>query len=157
MCEALQRNTYSWYHPSEYCARSIVRDMKSFARVSTSELMLLTRLGSEGESDPLVSRRQYSHALSHKLLGLLLNNLMIFFPIWKNRERFCYPLDLRDGHPEILNTKFEGDFVSSLTYSHWQARNPIRKCCGAKSCVLVLSTTTLRTALFCAIVTSFNS
>ena len=122
MCEALQRNTYSWYHPSEECGRVIAQDMKSFAQVSTSELMLLTRLNPAEGAEPLASRKHYSHTLSHKSLGLLLNNLMIFFPIWKGRERFCYPLPLRNGHPEILNTKFEGDFISSLTYSHWLAQ-----------------------------------
>ena len=122
MCEALQRNTYSWYHPSADSAQFIVQDMQSFARISTSELMLLTRLNGEGESDLLVSHKHYSHTLSHKLFGLLLNNLMIFLPIWKEREKFCYPLPLKEGHPEILNTKFEGNFVSSLTYSHWLAQ-----------------------------------
>ena len=122
MCEAIQRNTYSWYHPSEESAQIIVRDMTSFTRISTTELMLLTQLNSEDDSDPLISRKHYSHTLSHKLLGLLLNNLMIFFPIWKKQEQFSYPLPLKDGHPEILNTNFEGDFINSLTYSHWLAQ-----------------------------------
>ena len=122
ICKSLQRNTYSWYHPSEDCAQIIIRDMKSFIQITTAELMLLTHLNPEGDSDILASRKCFSHTLSHKLLGLLLNNLMIFFPIWKNRERFEYPLPLKDGHPEILNTRFEGDFVSSLTYSHWLAQ-----------------------------------
>ena len=122
MCEALQRNTYSWYHPSEHCEQIIVQDINSFVQISTSELMLLSRLSLEGEEEELISGKQYSHTLSHKLLGLLLNNFMIFFPIWKGRERFTYPLPLKGGHPEILNTKFEGDFVGSLTYSHWLAQ-----------------------------------
>ena len=122
MCKALQRNTYSWYHPSANCAELIVRDRDSFAQISTGELMLLTRLNGEGEGDPLAFRKQYSHTLSHKLLGLLLNSLMVYFPIWKKREQFSYPLSMKDGYPEILNTKFEGDYISSLTYSHWLAQ-----------------------------------
>ena len=127
MCKALQRNTYSWYHPSADSAQIIVQDMQSFASITTSELMLLTRLHGEEKSDLLVSHRHYSHTLSHRLLGLLLNQLMVFLPIWKEREHFSYPLPLKDGYPEILNTKFEGDFVSSLTYSHWLAQESNQK------------------------------
>ena len=122
MCKALQRNTYSWYHPSAESAQIIIKDMQSFSSISTAELMLLTRLNGGDEEDLLVSHKNYSHTLSHKLMGLLLNNLMIFFPIWKDRESFTYPLPLKDGYPEILNTKFAGDYVSSLTYSHWLAQ-----------------------------------
>ena len=122
MCKALQRNTYSWYHPSADCAETIVRDRDSFAEISTGELMLLTRLNGEGEANSLAFRKHYSHTLSHKLLGLLLNSLMVYFPIWKKREQFCYPLSLKGGYPEILNTKFEGDYINSLSYSHWLAQ-----------------------------------
>ena len=121
MCEALQRNTYSWYHPSGDSAQLIVQDTQSFSQISTAELMLLSRLNGE-EADSLVAHKHYSHTLSHKLLGLLLNNLMVFIPIWKEREQFSYPLPLKNGYPEILSTKFEGDFVSSLSYSHWLAQ-----------------------------------
>ena len=122
MCKALQRNTYSWYHPSADCAETIIRDRDSFAQISTAELMLLTRLNEESETDTLTYRKNYSHSFSHKLLGLLLNSLMIYFPIWKKREKFSYPLSLKDGYPEVLNTKFEGDYINSLTYSHWLAQ-----------------------------------
>lgn len=116
---ALESNLYSWYRPSE--------DMKS----SMKELLLLSKDLAVTEITKNVSVRTqvkqeqtkvYSHALSQVSLGLFLNSLQINFPLWlETIEGKTIPLGSLEQE-EIISCKYHGDYLESLSLSHWLAQ-----------------------------------
>jgi len=122
--EALQSNPFSWYRPSESIAAQFPDLKKSFSTITLSELMKLTshRLNRENNKKIDFTDQEYSHALSHVSFGLLVNTLLVFFPIWHSGTGFQYPRRQKLNSHEILNTKFAGDNLLSLSHSHWLAQ-----------------------------------
>ena len=139
VCESLQFNIYSWYHPSASYARVINTNAKLFSCLSTTELTILTKFSWE-KYIPTESLHpsffhkdeSYSHSLSHKSMGLLLNILMVFAPIWKKQDEFSYPHPSKGTHPKVLNTKFAGDFLNALSNSHWLAQEHNQDVCKSE-------------------------
>ncbi|GAB4410963.1 MAG: hypothetical protein OHK0056_14460 [Bacteriovoracaceae bacterium] len=123
-CEALQSNPFSWYRPSAEIVDKFPSLKKSFSKITLSELMKLTsfRPLKKKESKIDFSDSEYSHALSHVSFGLLINSLMVFFPIWNSGMGFQYPRPLKSGRHDILNSRFVGDHLVSLCHSHWLAQ-----------------------------------
>lgn len=122
-CEALQSNPYSWYRPSSEIVSKFQSLTDSFSKITLSELMKLTTYRSTKKDKKIdFTDRDYSHALSQVSFGLLLNSLMVFFPIWNSGMAFQYPRPLRSGKHEILNSRFVGDHLVSLSHSHWLAQ-----------------------------------
>jgi len=116
-CEAFKMNQYSWYMPGKELGKDIVTELSSIRELSLSELMRLFSY-----QDQEKNQENYSHALSHKDFGLFLNNLLIFFPLWSEKEQFSYPGPMKGQTPDVINTRFMGDHLSSLLHSHWLAQ-----------------------------------
>ena len=122
-CESFKKNQYSWYRPNTKLAEKLEALSQNFAELSVTQLMKISSFRNLGHSSKSLdfSNSNYSHALSNKLFGQFLNQLLVFFPLWQNQESFKYPA--ADGvQPEILNTKFIGDHIESLGQSHWLAQ-----------------------------------
>jgi len=123
-CESLKMNQYSWYRPSSKIAKQLEVLTKSFTEISTTQLMKLCsyRDIKNSESSLNFNCKSYSHALSHQSFGKFLNQLLVFFPLWNQSERFQYPREKHLAKPEILNTRFVGDHIESLGQGHWLAQ-----------------------------------
>jgi hypothetical protein len=115
---ALESNLYSWYRPPE----GMKEAMKELLHVSKD--LTITEITKQISLRTQVSQDQnkvYSHALSHVSFGLFLNSLQINFPLW---------LDTIEGKPvsgnhedeKIISCKFFGDYLESLSLSHWLAQ-----------------------------------
>lgn len=132
-CQSLKLNQYSWYRPS-IDSKSILGQLKEhLPQLSTTELNKIftfkdtaeeALLLEEDEQDSLnLLDRDYSHALSHKTFGMFLNQMLVNFPAWLEKDQSterkwaCY-----EASPAVLNTKFVGDYLGSLTLSHWLAQ-----------------------------------
>lgn len=116
---ALESNLYSWYRPSE--------EMKGWMK----ELLVLSKDLAVTEITKNVSVRTqvkqeqtkvYSHALSQVSLGLFLNSLQINFPLWlETIEGKTIPAGSLEQE-EIISCKYHGDYLESLSLSHWLAQ-----------------------------------
>lgn len=120
LCESLQPNPYSWYRPSSLYKNKISTLANAFDSISITELMKITTYRSESKKLKFHDKN-YSHSLSHKSFGLFINTLLIFLPYWlQNRQ---YPNNNpTSGIPTVLNCKFLGNHLKSLTLSHWLAQ-----------------------------------
>ncbi len=119
---ALESNVYSWFRPNENFGdnvielSSILRDLNSieFFKVLNHEIPnQLNVVLFHNESD------KYSHAFSNRNFGLMVNNLLINFPKWIENHGgyFNFKED-----PQCVSTLFTGNFLTSLTISHWIAQ-----------------------------------
>jgi len=116
---ALESNLYSWYRPHE--------GMKE----TMKELLILSRDLSITEINKAVSTRTqvaqdqqkvYSHALSHLSFGLFLNSLQINYPMWlETIENKSIPAGSLEQE-QIVSVKYFGDYLESLSLSHWLAQ-----------------------------------
>ncbi|MCK5073135.1 MAG: hypothetical protein KAQ98_06880 [Bacteriovoracaceae bacterium] len=117
MCESLQVNQYSWYRPSEPYRNKISKLAHNFHLISITEMM---KICTYNQTDKFKDQN-YSHTFSQKNFGLFLNTLFIFLPYWLNNKN--YPKTLKQNSiPDILSCKFTGNWLTSLTLSHWVAQ-----------------------------------
>lgn len=121
-CECLNKNLYSWYLPSPNLGTYLNSIIGNLESLTTAQVMKLSSFNSR---TPYLnfSDSSFSHTISHLEFGKLINTLCIFLPIWFEQPIFQYPQKEKVDHPEILNTLFEGDFLSSLCQSHWHAQS----------------------------------
>lgn len=116
---ALESNHYSWYRPLESMKESMRELLILSKDLAITEIIknVSGRTQVAGEQGKI-----YSHALSHISLGLFLNSLQINFPMW---------LGAVEGRPlspggreqeEIISCKYFGDYLESLSLSHWLAQ-----------------------------------
>jgi hypothetical protein len=116
---ALETNLYSWYRPSE----SMKPTMKELMLLSKD--LAITEIIKNVSTRTQVSQDQskvYSHALSQVSLGLFLNSLQINFPLWlETIEGKTIPSGSLEQE-EIISCKYYGDYLESLSLSHWLAQ-----------------------------------
>ncbi|MCO4794095.1 MAG: hypothetical protein KC493_10300 [Bacteriovoracaceae bacterium] len=125
-CTSLQTNPYSWYRPSSECLDTISSLSRDLLHIGTTELMKICSQDTslKREEDKLdFSDTDYSHSLSHLEFGLFLNQLMIRFPHWLKSQNLKKGTKLPVDQLEILNTKFCGNQLASLSLSHWLAQD----------------------------------
>ena len=116
---ALESNLYSWYRPHE----GMKEAMKELLLVSkelaiteiTKHVSLRTQVGQD-------QQKVYSHALSHVSLGLFLNSLQINYPMWLEAIEGKNIPSGRFEEEEIISCKYFGDYLESLSLSHWLAQ-----------------------------------
>jgi hypothetical protein len=135
-CDSLKLNRYSWYRPRPSLERkleSLVRELPDLSTTEVNKVFTydddeLTDEGkllfdNKGLESLQLKDKSYSHALSHCSFGKLLNQLIIKFPQWAREEnKIERPWTCYNQALEILNTKFLGDYLGSLTLSHWLAQ-----------------------------------
>jgi len=116
---ALESNQYSWYRPHEGMKETMKELLLVSKELTITEITKHVSLKTQIRSD---QARSYSHALSHVSFGLFLNSIQINFPKWLEShggEKFCY---LDQKHEEIISCKYFGDYLESLSLSHWLAQ-----------------------------------
>lgn len=116
---AFSSNHYTWYRPAN-ALKALLFDLKNLS-IELSITEIIKNVSSK--TDPfLKENRYYSHALSHKHFGLFLNSLILNLPIWiaqiKNTK---LPQNLK-LNPEALACRYGGDYLESLSLSHWLAQ-----------------------------------
>lgn len=123
-CESLQSSPYSWYRPSREFAEKLHELGTSFAEINITELMKVFtfREGEKSQNLLNLEDKEYSHSLSHISFGLFINNLLVYLPEWIENHRdeswgqFRYKS--KSGSLEVLNTKFTGQKLTSLSLAH---------------------------------------
>ena len=116
---ALESNHYSWYRPLE----GMKETMKELLVLSKD--LAITEIIKNVSGRTQISHDQgrvYSHALSQVSVGLFLNSLQINFPMWLGaiEGRALPPGGLEQEG--IISCKYYGDFLESLSLSHWLAQ-----------------------------------
>jgi hypothetical protein len=125
-CLSLQTNAYSWYRPSIECLDTISELSRELLHIGTTELMKICSQDTSLKRDENkldFEDTDYSHSLSHLEFGLFINQLMIRFPHWLKGRKLQKGSRLPVQQLEILNTKFCGDHLKSLSLSHWLAQD----------------------------------
>lgn len=121
---ALESNHYSWYRPSEG-----MKDAMKELLILSKELAI-TEIIKNVSVRTQVAQNQgkvYSHALSQVSLGLFLNSLQINFPLWlETIEGKTIPSGGLEEE-EIISCKYYGDYLESLSLSHWLAQENNQK------------------------------
>lgn len=134
-CESLKLNRYSWYRPRIALENKLEKLARELPGLSTTEVNKIFTYEDKQEQDGQASLddkgleslelkdKSYSHALSHCSFGKLLNQLIIRFPQWvKQENKIERPWICFNQGPDILSTKYLGDYLGSLTLSHWLAQ-----------------------------------
>lgn len=133
-CDSLRSNQYSWYLPSESYRSQVYALTDALSEISVTELNKIFTASpifvedqeeAQFQNELDLSDLDYSHALSHRSFGLFINELLVSLPLWLSpgkttgpkRNFACY-----EPAPQILTTKFLGDYLKSLTLSHWLAQ-----------------------------------
>ncbi len=119
--KALEQNIFSWYRPNDHLTDKLISLYDICNTLSITEIIKNISIESEKIMD---KKTHYSHALSHKNFGLFVNSLLINFPLWLNNfnNRFNSPFILPKDGMEVISCKFDGDFLESLSLSHWLAQ-----------------------------------
>lgn len=120
--EALKQNIYSWYKPSIELKSQLHRFYQQGCDLSITEIIKNISILSE---EKLKHQAEYSHSISHKSYGLFLNSLLINFPLWlkKYQPRFRNSYKLERTDLEIISSKYQGDYLESISLSHWLAQD----------------------------------
>lgn len=118
--QAILSNHYTWYRPMPELVSDLHLLKDTSKEISITEIV---KNVSQKTENLLNDDAYYSHALSHKHFGLFLNSLLLNFPIWieqiKNKSR----LNLNRTFPlEAISSKYTGDYLESLSLSHWLAQ-----------------------------------
>lgn len=119
--KALEQNIFSWYSPSP----QVNNDLQSLYEISHNLSITEIIKNISIQSEKILNHNTlYSHALSHKNFGLFINSLLINFPLWLNNfnHRFNNPFILPKDGMEVISCKFDGDYLESLSLSHWLAQ-----------------------------------
>jgi hypothetical protein len=115
---ALETNVYSWYRPSESVREPLKELLELSKTLAISEIIKNVSSKTQGADQG----RTYSHVLSHVGLGLFLNSLQINLPMWIETIEGKTPLSGTLQDEEIISCKYHGDFLESLSLSHWLAQ-----------------------------------
>ncbi|MBP5296090.1 MAG: hypothetical protein J6Y94_02025, partial [Bacteriovoracaceae bacterium] len=112
MSAALRTGAYSWYLPQaaeENLAQQLAQNL---GELSLNELIKVCTYvpGKKGMEDP-----QYSHTLSHREFGVFLQQLLVAFPSWIDKNSDSGP-----ARP-VLNCHLAGDYTTSISLAHWLA------------------------------------
>jgi hypothetical protein len=117
--QALETNLYSWYRPSE-AMKEIMKELMILSKdLAISEIVKNVSYHTQVSQD---KNKIYSHALSHVGLGLFLNSLQINFPLWLEAIEGSAAPTGNSEEEEIISCKFFGDYLESLSLSHWLAQ-----------------------------------
>lgn len=114
-------NIYSWYIPSDELEGSLSNLSSIILELNINEI---TKILSQKTEEYLGPTNSYSHSLSHKDFGLFLNTLLINYPKWKKEvdKESSDPLKDQCFGMDVVSTKFVGDYLESLSQSHWLAQ-----------------------------------
>lgn len=113
--KSLETNQYSWYRPAEVRLPQVYMLFNLAHLLSFPEtLKLLHALQKQKSSE------QYSHALSHLGVGLLVNCLQVNLPQWYKNQNTTTQVN----HQNMLieSSLYVGDFLEELSVSHWIAQ-----------------------------------
>lgn len=121
-CGALSQNQFSWFRPTELL-KGRLRELKVLlGGLQDMEIIKICNI----EMQKLkFCADTYSHSLSHVSFGKFLNQLLIDFPIWLDKETAAYQHGIEHvSTPEIkaVTTLIVGDYHSSLAKGHWLAQ-----------------------------------
>ena len=121
---SVQKNQYSWFRPSYEYRNNIFKLSQELSNISITELMKICTHTFEKQKSLKCPDKAYSHSLSHLSFGNFINDLFIRFPKWLNREEDDSPPTpkKRLDDPEVLNCKYRGDYLSSISLAHWLAQ-----------------------------------
>lgn len=119
--QAFAQSIFSWYRPNEDIAQILLNEIQITRDLSISEIIKNT-----SELTQIKDHAQFSHALSHKNFGLFLNGLLLNFPLWldatnksiNDLQIYGTKIDM-----EVISCKYIGDFLESLSVSHWLAQD----------------------------------
>ena len=116
---ALESNLYSWYRPNESMKGAMKELLLLSKDLAITEIIKNVSVRTQVKQD---QSKVYSHALSQVSLGLFLNSLQINFPMWVDtiEGKSISPGTLEQE--EIISCKFFGDYLESLSLSHWLAQ-----------------------------------
>jgi len=123
-CESLQSSPYSWYRPSREFSEKLMELGEAFHKINITELMkvLTFREGDFTQNLLNLEDKEYSHSLSHLSFGLFLNNLLVYLPEWienhRDKEWTGFNFKHKTGTLDVLNTKFTGQKLTSLSLAH---------------------------------------
>lgn len=116
---ALESNLYSWYRPQEGM-REVMKELLELSKdLGITEITKHISLRTQVAQD---QGKVYSHALSHLSMGLFLNSLQINFPLWIETVEGKSPPPMHFEEERIISCKYFGDFLESLSLSHWLAQ-----------------------------------
>lgn len=116
---ALESNLFSWYRPSEGMKETMKELMLLSKDLAITEIIKNVSVRTQVKQD---QNKVYSHALSQVSLGLFLNSLQINFPMWvETIEGKTIPSGSLEQE-EIISCKYYGDYLESLSLSHWLAQ-----------------------------------
>ncbi len=117
--QALETNIYSWYRPNE-SMKETMRELLLLSKdLAITEIIKNVSVRTQVKQD---QGKVYSHALSQVSLGLFLNSLQINFPMWvETIEGKTIPAG-KIEQEEIISCKYFGDYLESLSLSHWLAQ-----------------------------------
>lgn len=115
---ALESNLYSWYQPHEGMKETMRELLAVSKELAITEITKHISLRTQVSQD---QNKVYSHALSHVSMGLFLNSLQINFPLWlETIEGKSLLGNLEEER--IISCKYFGDYLESLSLSHWLAQ-----------------------------------
>lgn len=116
---ALESNIYSWYRPHEGM-KGIMKELLTLSKsLNITEINKTISVRTQVQQD---QGKVYSHALSHLSFGLFLNSLQINYPIWlETIENKSIPNGSLEQE-QIISCKYFGDYLESLSLSHWLAQ-----------------------------------
>lgn len=115
----MESSVFSWYRPGDEMAPGLVAWMSDHNGLCITELIKHTSPRVQESSN-----RVYSHALSHINFGLFLNSLLINFTLWMETwDPSPVPKFHTPDEMEIISCKYSGEFLESLSHSHWLAQD----------------------------------
>jgi hypothetical protein len=121
--DCLKLNEYSWYRPETNDKEIIQQLMIQLPNVSVTEIIKICSQDSHSFRDKSkldFKDSEYSHSLSHKSFGLFINKLLANFPFWLDGTTSNKREHKKDLN--VLNTKFMGNSLTSLSLSHCLAQ-----------------------------------
>jgi hypothetical protein len=115
---AFESNLYSWYKPRAEMKTAMNELLGLSRELTVSEIIKNVSRMTMGEEENV-----YSHALSHVGVGLFLNSLQINFPMWLEALEGSVLPSGNLEQQKIISCKYFGDFLESLSLSHWLAQD----------------------------------
>ena len=119
---AFEQNVFSWYQPDPSLGDTLLKYRDIYKKISIHELIKNISIKIEKSSG---YKSSYSHSLSHQQFGLFLNSLLINIPIWLSsfQEKKEIKLTGKTKELEIISSHYSGNYLESLSLSHWLAQN----------------------------------
>lgn len=119
---ALGTNEYSWFRPNENFGDSVLELSSILKDLNPIEFFKVLNHEIPNELSVNLFHNEtdkYSHAFSNRNFGLMVNNLLVNFPKWIENHGGYFNFN---GSHQCLSTLFTGNFLNSLTISHWIAQ-----------------------------------